>query len=160
MPSYSCSQTTRFTHPASFNGKRMCKDPAKLDELGNSDNIVACSFIDRTTGEGFPGWAGWDDLGRPGQGGDNCLKYMKPKPKPKPDDDKPRPTPDDDKPRPKPDDKPRPKPDDDKPRPKNHKAIIIMSAAAALVSALVLTFLLFRRHKKAAVPLNLTQPKP
>ena len=137
MPSYSCSQTTSFTHPATFNGKRMCKYPAKLDELGNGNNIVACSFIDTRTGEPFPGWAGWDDLGRPGQGGDNCLKYMKPKPKP--DDNKP----------PKPDDNNKP-PDDNKKPPKNDtKLVIVMSVAGVLVASLVVAFLLFRhRHKK------------
>lgn len=142
MPPYSCSQTTLFTHPATFNGKRMCKDPAKLDELGNGNNIVACSFIDTSTGEPFPGWAGWDDLGRPGQGGDNCLKYMKPKPKP---DDTP----------PKPDDtKKPPKPDDDKKKPPDDKnddtkLVIVMSVAGVLVASLVVAFLLFRRrHKK------------
>lgn len=139
MPSYSCSQTTSFTHPATFNGKRMCKDPAKLDELGNGNNIVACSFIDTSTGEPFPGWAGWDDLGRPGQGGDNCLKYMKPKPKP--DDNKP----------PKPDDNNKP-PDDNKKPPKNDtKLVIVMSVAGVLVASLVVAFLLFRRHHKKDV---------
>ena len=140
MPSYSCSQTTSFTHPATFNGKRMCKDPAKLDELGNGNNIVACSFIDTSTGEPFPGWAGWDDLGRPGQGGDNCLKYMKPKPKP---DDRKKP--------PKPDDNNKP-PDDNKKPPKNDtKLVIVMSVAGVLVASLVVAFLLFRRHHKKDV---------